>query len=760
MENNQKNISGTEVGITSKLFVRRGIALTIAFVLVFSFLIYRIAKIQFADGEEYRNAAQDQYTHEITISAKRGDIVDRNGTVLATTVTVQNCFISPADIPLKDESGNPTDEKKELVIRELSRILGVEESFIREKAEKTNRKYEMIKKELSNEEEDAVRQLIADEGLTNIVHLEESSKRYYPYSNLGCHILGFTGSSNNGLQGLEYTYDEYLTGIDGRVVKATDANGNEIPFDYESYIDAIDGYTLVSTVDWAIQSVLEKYLKQAYEETKPQGTVTGIICDVNTGEILALSNYPSFDLNNYSVLAQPYLDLLEEFTAVTEGEEAPTDEEVAKYKENLRYQMWSNFAVSSTYEPGSTFKMITGAVALDEGCITETDTFDCQGRYVIAGVPIKCHVYGKKIHGEQVFSQAIYNSCNPAFIQISQKIGASRFEEYFDLFGYNEKISSDLLGEGSTIFFPTLGIVDLANASFGQGFKVTPIQHLRALCAIANGGYLVTPHLANKVLDSDGNVVENIDYGTARQVVSTKTCDIVMKALVNSTKNASVNGYNVVSKTGTSQKLDTVDIEDDYVLSCVTFAPAEDPQIAILVLVDTPTVTDTTMFGSSIAAPIVSNVLSEVLPYMGILPTESGMDIKVPVKDYRGADIDSAKFAIEELGLKVFIKGNGTEVIDQLPRQGAELNTENGVVVLYTQGSSTEEMIIMPDLSGMSPTKVSETLTNRHLNISVSGIFNDTYTNSYVYSQSVPAGTLVAQGTIIEVEFRYNEEIE
>ena len=756
LENNQKHVTGTEVGVTSKLFVRRGIALTAAFVVLFSFLVYRIAKIQFVDGEDYRNAAQDQYTHELTIPAKRGDIVDRNGTILATTITVQNCFISPADIPLKDKDGNPTDETKELVIKELSKILNVEQSFIREKAEKVNRKYEMIKKELNAEEEAAVRKLITDYKLTNIVHLEESTKRYYPYNDLASHIIGFTGSTNNGLQGLEYTYDEFLTGVDGRVVKATDANGNEIPFDYESYIDAIDGYNLVTTIDWSIQSVLEKYLRQAYEETKPTGTVTGIICDVNTGDVLAMANAPSFDLNNYSVLTEPYLDLLAEFEAL----EGVTEKEITEYKAQLRYNMWSNFAVSATYEPGSTFNMITGAIALDEGCITETDTFECQGRYVIAGVPIKCHVYGKKIHGTQVFSQAIYNSCNPAFIQISQKIGPERFEEYFDLFGYREKISSDFLGEATSIFFPTLGVVDLANASFGQGFKVTPIQHLRALCTIANGGYLVTPHLAKQITDTEGNVIENVQYGASRQVVSSKTCGIIMNALINSTKNASVSGYNVVSKTGTSQKLDTVDIEDDYVLSCVTFAPAEDPQIAILVLVDNPTVTTSTVYGSSIAAPIVSNVLSEVLPYMGILPTESGADVMVTVQDYRRNDVDTAAFAIEQLGLKVHIKGSGTEVIDQMPRAGEELNTENGVVVLYTEGSNTGEMIVMPDLSDMSPAKVTEALINRHLNISVSGIFNDSYTNSYVFSQSVPAGTLVAPGTVIEVEFRYNEEIE
>lgn len=751
MENNQKHISGTEVGVTSKLFVKRGLTITVVFVLIFSFLIYRIAKIQFVDGEEYRNAAQDQYTHELTIDAKRGNIVDRNGTALATTITVQNCFISPADIPLKDESGNPTDEIKEFVIKELARILSVEESFIREKAEKVNRKYEMIKKELSSEEEEAVRKLIADNGLTNIVHLEESTKRYYPYSTLGCHILGFTGNENNGLQGLEYTYDEYLTGVDGRVVKATDANGNEIPFDYESYIDAIDGYNVVTTIDWSIQSILEKYLRQAYEETLPTGTVTGIICDVNTGEVLGMANYPSFDLNDYSVLSQPYMELLNAF----EG----TDEEKTEYQAELRYKMWANFAVSSTYEPGSTFKMITSAIALDEGCITETDTFVCEGRYVIAGVPIKCHVYGKKVHGTQVFAQAIYNSCNPAFIQISQKVGEERFLEYFDLFGYTEKINADFLGEAGSIYSSSLSVVDLASASFGQGFKVTPIQHIRALCTVANGGYLVTPHLVKQITDSDGNVIENINYDTARQVVSQDTCDIIMNALVNSTKNASVSGYNVVSKTGTSQKLDTIE-EDDYVLSCVTFAPAEDPQIAILVLVDNPTVTTSQVYGSSVAAPIVSNVLSEVLPYMGILPTETGADVMATVKDYRGADVDTATFDLEQLGLKVHIKGSGTTVTDQLPRAGEELNTENGVVVLYTEGSNTSEMILMPDLSDMSPAKVSEVLASRHLNISVSGIFNDSYTNCYVYSQSVPAGTLVSPGTVIYVEFRYNEEIE
>lgn len=754
MDNNKENkrISSTEIGVTSKLFVKRGIGLTVCFAILLGFLAFRIAGIQIANGDEYRDAAQEQYIHELTIPSKRGNIVDRNGTVLATTITVQNCFISPADIPTKDESGNPTDEVKELVIKELSDILSVDEDFIREKADKVNRKYEIIKKELTNEEEDAVRELIAEYDLSNIVHLEESTKRYYPYSTLACHILGFTGSENNGLQGLEYTYDEYLTGIDGRVVKAEDAHGNEMDFEYENYIDAVDGYDIVTTIDWSIQSVLEKYLKQAYEETLPKGTVTGIICDVNTGEVLGMGNYPSFDLNDYSTLSQPYEELLAAF----EG----TDEEKAEYKAELRYKMWSNFAVSSTYEPGSTFKMITGAIALDEGCITETDTFECQGRYTIAGVPIKCHVYGKKVHGTQVFSEAIYNSCNPAFIQISQKIGTETFEEYFDLFGYNEKISSDLLGEGSTIFFPSFGIVDLANASFGQGFKVTPIQHLRALCTVANGGHLVTPHLVEQIVDGDGNLVESIEYDTARQVVSTKTCEVIMSALVNSTKNASVNGYNVVSKTGTSQKLDTVDVEDDYVLSCVTFAPAEDPQIAILVLVDDPTIRDSSIFGSSIAAPIVSNVLSEVLPYMGILPTESGADVMVSVKDYRGSDLDTATFAIEQLGFKVHVKGSGTTVIDQLPRAGTELNTENGVVVLYTDGDSTSEMIIMPDLSDMSPSKVADSLVSRHLNISISGIFNDSYTNSYVYSQSVPAGTLVAPGTVIEVEFRYNEDIE
>ncbi len=749
MDNNNKRVSGIEVGTTSRLFVKRGIAVSLVIILLFGFLIYRIGVIQANDT--YRNAALEQYTHEMVIYAKRGDILDRNGQPLANNMTVYNCFISPADIETEDTSGNPSETQRETIVTGLARILSVDENEIRKQALKTNRKYEVIKKSISEEEEEAVRAFITQNGLSHCVHLEESSKRYYPNSTLASHVLGYTGSENKGLAGLELTYNDYLSGVNGRVVKATDAKGNEINFAYSNYVDAVDGYNIVTTLDVSIQSMLEKYLKMAYDETKPTGSVTGIICDVSTGEVLAMANYPNYDLNNYSVLTQPYLDKLSLF----EG----TDEEKTAYEQELRATMWKNLAVSSTYEPGSTFKLVSGAIALDEGCINESTTFECEGRYIIAGVPIRCHVYGKKVHGTQVFAEAIYNSCNPAFIQISQKIGIDTFEEYYDLFGYNEKINSDFQGEASSIFFSNMGIVDLANASFGQAFKVTPIQHLRALCTVANGGNLITPHLVKEVVDDKGNVIETTNYGATRQVVSSETCSVIMNALVNSTKNACVNGYNVVSKTGTSQKLDTPK-EDDYVLSCVTFAPAEDPKIAILVLVDDPTYTESTMFGGSIAAPIVSNVLAEVLPYMGILPTEAGADVMATVKDYKNDDLDTAKYDIERLGLKAVVYGSGNTVIDQLPRAGTELNTENGVVVLYTEGNSSDEMILMPDLSDMSPERVSQVLTSRKLNISVSGIFNDTYANCYVFSQSIPAGTLVAPGTVVHVEFRYNEDIE
>ncbi len=741
-DQNQKPVSGVSVGLTSRLFVVRASVLALIFVLLLGFLVYRIAYIQVVNGEEYRTGAIEQYTHELTIEAKRGEITDRNGTVIATTVTVQNCFISPADIS--------DTAQRDLIVSGLSSILGVDKEIIETKCGKISSKYQIIKKDLTEDEETRVRSFIADNGLTSVVCLEESSKRYYPYGSFACHVLGFTGADNTGLQGLEYTYNEYLSGTDGRVVKATDADGNEIPYDYESYIDAINGYTIVSTLDWTIQSIVEKYVGQAYDETLPTGTVTAIIMDVNTGEVLALANAPAFDLNNYGTLCSSYQALYDAY----EG----TDEGKAAYRTELLYDMWSNFAVSSTYEPGSTFKMVTGAIALENGCITKADTFVCTGKYVIAGVPIKCHVYGKTPHGTQSFAQAIKNSCNPAFIQISQKIGADLFLEFFDLFGYTEKIGSDFLGEASSIYSSSLGVVDLATAAFGQGFKVTPIQHLRAVCAVANGGYLVTPHLVSKIADSDGNVIKTIDYGTARQVVSQSTCDIILEALVNSTKNACVNGYNVVSKTGTSQKLDTAD-ENDYVLSCVTFAPAEDPQIAILVLVDDPQNTESALYGSSIAAPIVSNVLTEVLPYLGILPTGSGADT-VTIKDYRGTDVDTASYVIEQLGLKVCVKGTGSTVVDQLPRSGVELDIETGIVVLYTDTGSTSEMVVMPDLSRMSPSKVTDALASRKLNLSVSGIYNDSYTNCYVYSQSVAAGELVAPGTVIYVEFRYDEDIE
>jgi stage V sporulation protein D (sporulation-specific penicillin-binding protein) len=553
------------------------------------------------------------------------------------------------------------------------------------------------------------------------------------------------GDDNTGLAGIEYTYDEYLKGTNGRAVKATDAAGNPLPFKYESFIEAQDGLNIVTTIDYTIQSILEKYILEAYRDNNPNEKVTGIVMDVNTGEILASALYPNYDLNEYNSLSDYYQLKLDSF----EGNE----EERSQYRSQLMYEMWDNSMVSKTYEPGSTFKIITSCMALEEDVIKPSDQFTCK-TINIAGHNIHCHSHTG--HGVQDFATALKNSCNPAFVQIGTKVGTKLFEQYFEAFGYAEPSKTDILGEAASIYYKTTNTqfeaLELAVYSFGQTFKVTPLQHLRAVSAIANGGYLVTPHIAKALLDNQGNTVKTFEFEKARQVVSQETCDIVLNALINSTKNANVNGYNVVSKTGTSQKRDKED--GYYVSSCVTFAPAEDPQIAILVLVDEPT--GSQYYGSLVAAPVISKVLTEVLPYMGIEPTHAETN-NITLSSYIGSEVSSARIVLEEMGVKCIVKGDGSVVTDQIPSAGSVI-TENGVIVLYTDGEAIEETVKVPNVINFTPSAANKAVINNNLNISIKGIFENDYTNCMVVSQTPAAGEYVAPGTVIEVLFRYETE--
>ncbi len=737
--------------------VRGRIALIV--ILVFMLLLcVRFAYLQLIDPNDYRTAALDQYTSSVTIPAKRGSIYANDGTTeLAVSATVYNCFISPADIKKMAEESEDTstpitrEQLLDNVADGLSRILSVEKSEIVTKGNRTNSKYQVIKKFLTETEETAIRTFISENNYQTIIHLEETTKRYYRYGSFASQLLGFTGSDNQGLSGLELAYDEYLAGVDGRSVKAADAYGNELDSGIGStYIAATNGLNVVTTIDWTIQNTIEKYIEQAYREHSPNGKITCIVMDVNNGELLGSAIYPSYDPNNYNELSSIYQEKYDAFVG--------TEEKRSEYRSELFFDMWNNSIASWTYEPGSTFKIITSAMALEEGTINyETSNFNCVGATVVAGTEIHCHKTSG--HSNQTFTEAIVNSCNPAFIQIGGTIGTSLFKKYFEEFGYTQKTGSDIVGETTSIYYDTyntqFATLELAVYSFGQTFKVTPLQHIRAVSTIANGGKLVVPHSVKSLVDDDGNVVKTFEYENDRQVVSSETCEKILKSLTNSTKNASVSGYNVVSKTGTSQKQDTVR-PNDYVSSCVTFAPAEDPQIAILVLVDDPT--SGQYFGSAVAAPIVGNILTEVLPHLGIAPNTSE-DENFNVPDYAGKTVTEVKALLEAAGVKCVVRGEGEVVVNQLPSKDTVI-TKNGVVVLYTEGAEISANVKVPDLLGKSPTAAIKALVNSNLNVSVKGIFNGDYTNCKVVAQSVAAGEYVLPGTVIELEFLYEEAIQ
>ncbi len=708
-------------------------------------LVFRLLGLQITNAEETHNKAVNQYTYEINLPANRGNIYDRNMKQLANSSTVQTVFISPRDI--KD------DVQAELIAENLSRLLGVDKQEIIEKTKKTNSAYQIIKRQVEEEEELAVREFVLKNDLKLQVCFEEGTKRYYPYSDLASQMLGFTGTDNTGLTGIELTYNYLLAGIDGKAVKGRDGSGNELPFSYETFIDKVDGQDIVLTIDRNIQAIMEKYAKQGYEENMPTFGVRAIMMEVDTGEILGMVSYENYDLNNRNELVGSYLARYEAFEGTTE--------EKQKYEYTLLQEMWRNKTVTELYDPGSTFKIITTAMGLEENVFTENSHFNCSGSVIVAGTPIKCH--SGKVHGSQSVAEALVNSCNPAFVQMGLSIGHETFEKYFYEFGYTEKTGSDVVGEAGSLYYKDLSNpADLARNAFGQSMSVSLIQHLRAVSSIANGGYLVTPHLLKATVDKNGNVVSSTAFDTKKQVISADTADTILGMLVNSTKNASVSGYNISSKTGTSQKLGRQDGEEGkeyYISSCVSFAPAEDPKIAIIVVVDEPT--GSYYYGSQVAAPIVGNILSEVLPYLDIPRNGESVTKNFVVPEYRQMDVQKAKYDIEnqKVNIRCIVKGNGSTVIDQMPRVGSTVQ-DGGLVILYTEENMQKQTVQIRNFNGMTPQDVEAWCKRNNINLVMDGIFNKQYANCNANGQSIAPATTVEAGTSVTVNFIYKEEIQ
>ena len=743
-------------------------------------LVARLAYYSIYKYDEYQNKTIAQSVTESSIKANRGTIYDRNMNILAASITVERIFISPADIPqmsvkeyidtyVENMGGKDADkaaEKARLtaefdnlsisvgedIANELSNILGVEKDFIMEKVAKTNRKDETIKKKVEEYIADKVRDLIANKHYSTCIYLEEDSKRTYPYGTLASHVLGFIGTDNIGLAGVELYYNKNLSGVDGKIIKAVNGVGDQMPYKYESYIPATPGTNMMLTIDASVQRILEKNLETCYADTQAEAGVMGIVMDVETFEILGMATLPNFDCNDPYTLDAKSQAELDSFVG--------TEEDKNERFHELIYGLWENRFITDTYEPGSTFKMIVAASATEEGLIKNGETFYCSGSIRVDGYPkpINCHLHSG--HGTQTFEESLWHSCNPVFVTMGLRMGTERFLKYFKAFGYMEKTGIDLPGEKMGLWFDHFNQVELAVSAFGQTFTITPIQHVAAVAAVANGGHLGTPHILKSFLDEDGDVVSTYDGSEKRQVISTETSRKIVGYMENgissggSARNAYVKGYRVAAKTGTTVKtaLRAQTGETKYISSCVAFAPADDPKVVVMVLVDEPV---GSYYGGTIAAPVVSRVLAETLPYLGVEPEYDEDELETvayTVESYINDTVSNAQAKILKADYKYKVIGSGLTVMRQVPKAGDAL-AHGGTVVLYTDDTTSGKTVV-PNVVGLTASAANKAITDAGLNITIVGTSPDHLDGAIAVTQSIEENTAVDKGTIITVDFR------
>ena len=712
-------------------------------------LIVRLFYLQVVQADMWKEKASSQQMYSTSITATRGNIYDRNMKTLARSVTVWTVFISPAEMK---------EEQRELVASGLSEILDVDYDMVYEKSLKTWRYNETIKRRVDNDTADEVTAFIQENDIRGI-YLTEESMRYYPYGNLASTVLGFTGSDGSGAYGLEAYYNKALSGTDGVIASVRNAKGTAMPFSEQQIYDAEDGQSLVLTIDETVQHYLEKHLENAVQEHEVQNRAVGIVMDVKTGEILAMSTKPDFDPNEPSAI----YDTATAEALAEQLEEAGGDEEkLDAYYEALgeaQLAQWRNKAISDPYEPGSVFKLITASAALETGTVTGSTPFYCPGYIEVAGNRIACWKAGG--HGNLDFVGAIKGSCNPAFIMTGQALGAELFMEYLDKFGLYDVTGVDLPGEATSIMHSretmlNENMASLSSASFGQTFKVTALELMTAVNATVNGGYLMQPYVVSQVLDSDGNVISSTEPVVVRQVISEETSALVasyaeqvVSGEGGSGARAAVPGYRIGGKTGTSQKLDQEG--DETILSFYGFAPADDPEIAVLVMLDEPQKNN--QYGSVIAAPVVGNVLADILPYLGFEPsyTEeelSSADMATPYLINYG--LQEAQSTLVQAGLEYRVVGSGTTVVGQTP--GAAMPIPGGgTVVLYTEeGEKTTASV--PYVIGKTGNEANRLILNAGFNIKIEGESLE-HEGCVAVAQSIEAGENAEIGTVITVTF-------
>lgn len=746
-------------GPTVMLWRRSLIVLLVILIAGFGSVTARLLYLQTYMAPELQKRAVNQQLADTTISAKRGSIYDRNGKVLAQSATVWKIVIAPIYLE--------TDEERHIVADGLAEILELDADDIYKKTLKKSY-YIEVKRQVETETRDKILKFAEKIKKENDISSQaidtiEDFKRSYPLNDFAGNILGFVGSDSQGLEGIEAQYDEYLTGRPGRLITAQNAVGTEMPFQYQQKIEAQDGYNLTLTIDETIQRIMEKYVKQAIVENKVANRGCAVMVDVKTGAVLGMAVEGSFDPN------KPF-EIFDEETR-KKIESLPEDQQDEATNEALTKQ-WRNKAVADTYVPGSVFKPITTAAVLSEKLVDDSTRFECTGSIVPyeGEKSIDCHV-GPPGHGSQTLLEALMNSCNPAYVQMGFMLGAENFYQYYTAFGFSEKTGIDLPGESEDIFFDQEGIegkmydIDVAVAAFGQNFQITPLQMVMALAAIGNDGKLMQPYVVSQITDSDGNVVKSTEPTVKRQVISEEIADQICgmlqeNAVSGGAKNGYVAGYRIGGKTGTSEthRDSNDDGNDDYIASFAGIAPSDNPEVALICYFDTPT--GDSYYGTAVAGPCFRNIMSEVLPYLGIEKKYNENELSnlsTQTSSYVGMSVQEASSAISDAELVPIIKGDGETVISQSPDPYSQI-PKDGTVVLYTDNSAENDTVTVPDFTGMTMAQASTLAADSGLNITISGTFSSDASVSAA-KQDVQEGKVVARGTVVTVTFEQKDNI-
>lgn len=752
---------------------RTGVILILCGIVAFLPVVGMLTNLMVFRHDEYSEKALNNQTRTTTVTASRGNIYDRNMNVMAVSTSVENVFLDP-----KELHDNKVD--LDLVSNTLGQILSLDPAWIREQAADITMRYKMLATKQPDDVTSKIRDFIVENSIIGI-HLEPDSKRTYPYSSLAAQVIGFTNSSNVGAEGIEAYYNNTLEGTAGKVITTKGNYETEMPYSFEKYYEASNGNSVVLTLDTTLQYYLEKNMQAAIEKYDVQNGAFGLIMNVKTGEVLAMATLGGYDPNNYLEIGDPLvqqeLDRLKGvYSTLQQGSEA-YDKAVNAYQEALvaaRLAQWRNRVVSDGYEPGSTFKTITMAAAIEEGTTTVNDSFFCGGSEMFVergNTPLHCWRHSG--HGAETTFEALQNSCNLAFAHIGLRLGGEKFYEYVKAFGLLEPTGLGMSGESGGVFFPKSTITDstangygasLIAGSFGQTFKVTPVQLVRAISAVVNGGYLMQPYVVSEILDDNGNVVEKTEPTVIRQVISESTSatmrDMILSVVEQGTAgNAKIAGYSIGGKTGTSEKIDVYDeagkAVDDKIVSFVGIAPMDDPQYIVLVALDTPsTETGYYISGGVMAAPTVRGVLEDILPYLNVARDYTGVDmssVEVEMPALAGLTEQEAKAALQEESLTYELVGSGSTVTGQIPQAGAKLPGDSEVI-LYMGEEVPSDMVTVPDFTGMTIGQANQAAANAGLYILVKGATED---SGYVTAtgQDVEAGTSVVRGSTIRVDF-------